>query len=1111
MIVWTEETRDFVLPRRAHGVREALPKDEAAAALIAKVLDGRRAMIENGADRAAEDAGPLQRAALAALDDGASANAEAAAASALLLTYEIDPRTEATGEAISSAFVDHWIATRGAAFAVEACVATALLGVRRDPTDRSLVLLRHRAMQYVDGSREDVERRWKALRARLSTMPDPSYEEARAVAAKVFEEGAPPLRLAVRLAYAFPDAKEWGALAARAVLAGPTPSLFAVTLQFLADRSLVEQVIGRSTQGSYQLFDAAFDLVDALGHEAAPSIMAMTDRALRAYCGVPTDDARDAGLTALTLLRTREVVAWFVARMSDRRVLPFATTLFTRAPRFAIEALARAAVAKKRTELEALLARLVRRAIEDANVALADLDGPARALVTNLIARNTITSEVSLERTPPVLATPPWATTQKKTKAKPKPKASTRGSIELPRYEETLSYDHVEAPGVPREELTHPNGEQEFRAQMADGRCHSLWRLGWVPRDAALALFREVPANVWYVHTSQDLAIQLARFGLPAVDSILRFAATKPVETAIALAPVDSPRAASVMAHVFARVRRERRLAERWLVRHPHAAAVGLIVDLFDEDAKKRANAGKALRFLSMRGHRAAIDAALEERGDAEITAVALDALGSDPALPAKPPKLPAWFDETALPRLRLAETREPLSLLASRHLGEMLAFTDSDEPYAGIEMVRDACDEVSLGDFVWDLFDMWMNAGAPAEEKWAFFALGHFGRDEHAHRIAALVRGWPTEGAFARAVMGLDVLATLRSDVSLMLLHGISEKVKSRPLLKKAQEKIESVAESLGLLADDLADRLVPTLGLDDDGSRTLDFGGEAKRRFRVGFDESLRPFVQTIEDSDDKPRARLKDLPKAGKGDDEETANSAHAEWKALKKAAKLAAAQQIERFEVAMIGGRRWEKAAFETYLVRHPLVRHLVRRLAWSVVNAEGEVIGTFRVAEDCAYAGPDDETFVLPDGARIGVLHPLEVDPSALAMWGERFGDYEILQPFAQLSREVPRDVKTEDLTRFKPVDTLKLLGLERRGWRRGRPEGRGLIAELEKEAGAFAAKLTLDPGIYAGDPTSQPTQTLQDVDVRAFGSASDPSPIFVAEVVADLRAVGALF
>ena len=360
---------------------------------------------------------------------------------------------------------------------------------------------------------------------------------------------------------------------------------------------------------------------------------------------------------------------------------------------------------------------------------------------------------------------------------------------------------------------------------------------------------------------------------------------------------------------------------------------------------------------------------------------------------------------------------------------------------------------------------------------------------------VAPLLRVWPTEGAFARAVLGLDVLAMMQSDVALMSIHGIAQKAKSRPLLQRAREKIESIAEALGLTPDELGDRLVPDLGLDPDGSRILDLG---PRAFRVGFDEHLVPFVKDAEG------ARLKDLPKPARADDPARAAEAAETWKGLKKSARAIAGQQVARLEAAMVARRRWEPAPFRTYLVEHVLVGQLVRRLVFGAF-VEDRVVGTFRVAEDLTYAGLEDETFTIPVGATVGIVHPLELEAEVVRAWADRLGDYRIVQPFAQLGREVARDAKAADLVALRPVDTLKLLGLERRGWRRGPVGDGGVIDGFEKEAGVLRAAITLEPGLFVGDPRIHPTQTLGGV---TFGHA--PDRIFIAEVVADLRAIGAL-
>ena len=55
--------------------------------------------------------------------------------------------------------------------------------------------------------------------------------------------------------------------------------------------------------------------------------------------------------------------------------------------------------------------------------------------------------------------------------------------------------------------------------------------------------------------------------------------------------------------------------------------------------------------------------------------------------------------------------------------------------------------------------------------------------------------------------------------------------------------------------------------------------------------------------------------------------------------------------------------------------------------------------------DRSLADVHDDTCAVDDGASVGIAHPLHLGAS-VAAWSELFADYEILQPFPQLGREV---------------------------------------------------------------------------------------------------------
>jgi predicted DNA-binding WGR domain protein len=431
--------------------------------------------------------------------------------------------------------------------------------------------------------------------------------------------------------------------------------------------------------------------------------------------------------------------------------------------------------------------------------------------------------------------------------------------------------------------------------------------------------------------------------------------------------------------------------------------------------------------------------------------------------------KAPSFWSPALLtpPQTRLQKALPPNAI---ETLGALLVKGD---PVA-IQQVKDTCDATSLCRFAWDLFQIWLNAGADSKHKWALLALGFFGDDDAARRLTALIRIWPGEAAHARAVLGLDVLAEMGSDVALMMLNGVAEKVKFKGLQDRAKEKMEEIAKKRGLTGDELADRLVPDLDLDDDGSKTLDFG---PRSFRVGFDESLAPFVM------DATGARLKDLPKPNSKDDAALAEPAVELWKGMKKSAKALAALQILRFELAMANSRRWGIGEFKMFFVEHPLLTHLVRRLVWGIFSDMGALVTTFRVAEDRSLADKNDDVLTVRDDARVGLVHKLNLSEGDIKAWQKVFGDYELVQPFDQLTRATyALDASQHDgesITRFKKrkVETKKVMGLLSRGWRRGPAEDGGVAHLVYKPiARDLYAVLDVDGGIYIGAMDYGPTE-----------------------------------
>ncbi len=214
--------------------------------------------------------------------------------------------------------------------------------------------------------------------------------------------------------------------------------------------------------------------------------------------------------------------------------------------------------------------------------------------------------------------------------------------------------------------------------------------------------------------------------------------------------------------------------------------------------------------------------------------------------------------------------------------------------------------------------------------------------------------------------------------------------------------------------------------------------------------------------------------------------------------------------------MITGRRWDLATFGAVLVAHPLLVHLVRRLLFGAYDAEGKLVELFRVTEDRSFAGAADTRVTLDPAARIGLPHPIDLAPEALATWGSVFADYEILQPFDQLGRVVftitegERSATTLDRFQGVRVETGRLFALEQRGWRH--PPGGDVMPTIYGYARTLpdghVAELSISPGIDLLDPKKTPEQTLRPVLLLAPPRSAAPlgelSPVLFSELVRDL-------
>ncbi|WNV86069.1 hypothetical protein [Umezawaea sp. Da 62-37] len=188
-------------------------------------------------------------------------------------------------------------------------------------------------------------------------------------------------------------------------------------------------------------------------------------------------------------------------------------------------------------------------------------------------------------------------------------------------------------------------------------------------------------------------------------------------------------------------------------------------------------------------------------------------------------PDLPDWLVLPALPAVALRDGGEALSRNAVRQLCALLAVSKVAAAHAGIEEVRALCEPHDLAAFAWAVFVQWRAAHYPPKSALAMTALALLGDDSVASPLAELFPSW-AKGSSGRVRTGMDVLAALGTEDALRQLHRLARKAKTRGFRRLAEERLDDVARARGLGPEQLADRLVPDLGLDADARTTLDYG---------------------------------------------------------------------------------------------------------------------------------------------------------------------------------------------------------------------------------------------------------------------------------------------
>ncbi|QBE65522.1 DUF4132 domain-containing protein [Pseudoduganella lutea] len=359
-----------------------------------------------------------------------------------------------------------------------------------------------------------------------------------------------------------------------------------------------------------------------------------------------------------------------------------------------------------------------------------------------------------------------------------------------------------------------------------------------------------------------------------------------------------------------------------------------------------------------------------------------------------------------------------------------------------------------------------------------------------------------------------LEAAAASDEPAAIQFVLATARRYRTRSVKEKARLLVDRIGARNGWSADELADRTVPTGGLDETGTLTLHYG---HRDFTVTLDAAMKT---VLRNADGKVVAAL---PEPRQDGDAEAIAEAKQQLAQCKKEVRQVIELQTARLYEAMCTGRAWPLADWREYVERHPLVGRLAQRLVWMTEDGL-----SFRPAGDGTLVDTNDDEVALQDGrdgATVRLAHAALLPAAQATAWLKHFKDYKLVPLFGQMTRVRP----ALDLER----NPAQLDIADRQGWLSDAFTLRGAFAKLgyqrsddyeghffttyHKEFPAAGIRVAIE---FSGNalpeenvPAAVKTLAFHEIAPRGRRASqlplSDVPPVLLAEAYGDYHAVAA--
>ena len=256
----------------------------------------------------------------------------------------------------------------------------------------------------------------------------------------------------------------------------------------------------------------------------------------------------------------------------------------------------------------------------------------------------------------------------------------------------------------------------------------------------------------------------------------------------------------------------------------------------------------------------------------------------------------------------------------------------------------------------------------------------------------------------FKYAAFMLEAIALNGTKTALNLVYEASKKFKQSTVRFTCKAILNLITKEAGLPLEVFADKIIPDFDFDSNGIRIVEVEeGKIKKKFKIILKDDFS-FLIFDEDKNKEFKTFPKDFPVSVKK-----------ELSKLKSEINRVIKMQTERLQFAFMDGRKWTLKDWRELFFGNLLMKQFAIKLIWGVYDKKNKLLKTFRYMEDGTFNNENDEEIKIEETKSkekilIGLISPIEIEKEIIEKWKKQLEDYEIVQPFNQLSTETKEEI-----------------------------------------------------------------------------------------------------